>query len=352
MPSLVSNTRLSHALDRQWQKRGLLCWTLMPFSLIVQAILYIRRFFYRRFPSRVYHAPVAVIVVGNIYVGGTGKTPAVMAVVDALRHEGWRPGVLSRGYGTPIGATPQVGRGQLNPEQFGDEPALIAAETGVPVAVHPNRRLAIEHLLKQYPETNVIVSDDGLQHLALARNLEIIIQDARGAGNHCVMPAGPLREPIHRLETIDAVITHGANASTLPQNQAIKHLTMQLEIVQLRHLVSDEKLTLPRFKARFAGQSICAAAGIGSPDKFFTSLRQAGINLLSVRPLADHHTFTPASFDTLSGPVILITAKDAIKCKALNDPRLWVVEVTPILSDADFSGWLDLQLTRTTTHQT
>ena len=344
-------TRLSNALDRHWQKRGWLCWALMPFSLLVQVILSVRRLFYRLFRSSVYRAAVPVVVVGNIYVGGTGKTPAVMAVVDALRSAGWHPGVLSRGYGIRIGKTPQVGQGQLDPTQFGDEPALIAAETGVPVTVHPNRRLAIEHLLARYPETNVIVSDDGLQHLALARDLEIVVQDARGAGNHCVMPAGPLRETIQRLETIDALLTHGPTASFLPKNQAVRQLTMKLEIVQLRHLVSDETLTLSDFNARFAGQPLCAAAGIGSPEKFFTSLRQAGFNLLSVRPLPDHHAFTAASFDKLPSPVILITSKDAIKCKGLNDPRLWVVEVTPNLSDPGFSSWLDQKLRNPTTHQ-
>ena len=344
-------TRLSNALDHQWQKRGWLCWVLMPFSLLVQVILSVRRLFYRLFRSSVYRGAVPVVVVGNIYVGGTGKTPAVMAVVDALCCSGWRPGVLSRGYGIHIGKTPQVGQGQLDPAQFGDEPALIAAETGVPVTVHPNRRLAIEHLLARYPETNVIVSDDGLQHLALARDVEIVIQDARGAGNHCVMPAGPLRESIQRLESIDALVTHGATASFLPQNQAVRQLTMKLEIVQLRHLVSDETLTLSDFNARFAGQPLCAAAGIGSPEKFFTSLRQAGLSLLSVRPLPDHHAFTAASFDQLLSPVILITSKDAIKCKGLNDPRLWVVEVTPVLSDPGFSSWLDQKLRNPTTHQ-
>lgn len=344
-------TRLSNALDRQWQKRGWLCWTMMPFSLLVQVILLIRRLFYRLFPSYVYRCAVPIVVVGNIYVGGTGKTPVVMAVVGALKSKGWHPAVLSRGYGIHIGKTPQVGQGRLDPEQFGDEPALIAAETGVPVTVHPNRRLAIEHLLERYPETNVIVSDDGLQHLALARDVEIVIQDDRGAGNRCVMPAGPLRETVHRLETIDALITHGQKTSFLPQNQTVKQLTMKLEIAQMRHLVSDERLSLDRFKVRFAKQPLCAAAGIGSPEKFFTSLRQAGLCLLTVRPLPDHHAFTATSFDNLSSPVILITSKDAIKCKELNDPRLWVVEVTPTLSDAGFPAWLDQKLRNSSTHQ-
>lgn len=341
-------TRIANWLDIQWQHQGLFCLLMMPFSLLVMVILTGRRGFYRVFSSRIYRAPVPVVVIGNIYVGGTGKTPVVMTVVQALKGGGWRPGVLSRGYGIRIGKSPRVGRANISASQFGDEPALIAKETGAPVAVHPNRQLAIETLLARYPDVNIIVSDDGLQHIALARDIEIVVQDARGVANQWVMPAGPLRESAHRLDRVDVIVTQGDNPALLPNLAGVKQVTMKLDIVGFRHLVSGETLTLNAFKSRFQEQTLNAAAGIGSPEKFFTSLRQAGLRLTDTLPLPDHHALTATTFDQLNSRVILITAKDAIKCETFADDRLWVVEVTPRLSDPDFATWLNQKLQKHT----
>lgn len=337
-------THLTSWLDRQWQRQGWLSWLMMPFSLCVLFVLSVRRLFYRIFSSCVYRAPVPVVVVGNIYVGGTGKTPTVIALVESLKQTGWHPGVISRGYGIRIGKMARTGCKDIKAEEFGDEPALISAETSTPVSVHPNRKRAIQTLLKEFPDVNVIISDDGLQHLALARDVEIVVQDARGLGNGRIMPAGPLRESANRIHSVDAILTQNVIPTILPVNSQVKQITLQLEIRHLRHLKSGQTVTLSEFKKRYRHESLGAAAGIGSPEKFFNSLRHAGISLSNTLALPDHHAISSSTFDRLANPVILITAKDAIKCKGLSDERLWVVDVRSTLSDPGFAGWLDQKL--------
>lgn len=334
-----------------------------PFSWIVVIILAMRRKFYLIFPNRVFRARVPVLVIGNIYVGGTGKTPVVIGLVQALTQKGWRPGVISRGYGVAVGPTPCVGQGALAPERFGDEPALIAHQTGAPVAVHPHRKKAIEALLAYAPQTDLIVSDDGLQHLALARDLEIIVQDQRTVGNGYVMPAGPLRETIDRLGQVQAIVTNVAsfdaslntntprtdavnlNAPPLTENQTLldpspKTTEITLKISRIRNLVTGQVLTITQFTSLVSGHPLAAAAGIGSPERFFQSLRALGFKLSETLALPDHYTFCANTFDKLSALHILITEKDAIKCKRLQDARLWVVEVATVFSDPGFTDWL------------
>ncbi|MDO8695152.1 MAG: tetraacyldisaccharide 4'-kinase [Sheuella sp.] len=359
------HTQLSQWLHHQWLVRGWLSLAMLPFSWIVLAILSIRRCFYRIFPSQVYHASVPVLVIGNIYVGGTGKTPVLIALVNALKQKGWHPGVISRGYGVKIGPMPRTGQGALDPTEFADEPALIARQSGAPIAVHPNRRKAIEALLTNSPEVNLIISDDGLQHLALARDMEIIVQDQRGAGNARVMPAGPLRESTRRLSQVQAIITNvpslpaeplPASRTTRqdaaltahcshPQNNSAPRTTyMALRAVAFRHLTSLQSLSPTEFKLKIMSQTLGAAAGIGMPERFFNSLRQQGLTLAESLALPDHHSFDADTFSTFKTQHILITAKDAIKCEQLNDTRLWVVEVDAVFSDAGFTDWLSATL--------
>ncbi len=344
-------TGLSQWLHRQWLTRGWLSVVMRPFSWIVLLILALRRKFYILFPGTVYQARVPVLVIGNIYVGGTGKTPVVIALVKALTLKGWRPGVISRGYGTTIGNKPRIGQGVLAPDQFGDEPALIAHQTGAPIAVHPNRKKAIEALLAYAPETDLIVSDDGLQHLALARNLEIIVEDLREVGNGCVMPAGPLRETIDRLEHVQAIVTNVPQLGLLRQRDS-KHLqylakpgpqmtAMALQIGLIRNLMRQQTLTFDQFLQLSCGHTLAGAAGIGAPERFFESLRSQGLVLSETLALPDHHTFTANTFYNLRADYILITAKDAIKCSHLQDERLWVVEVDAVFSDPGFTDWLN-----------
>ncbi len=321
---------------------------MFPFACIVERVLQARRAFYRMLPQRTYQAPLPVIVVGNIYVGGTGKTPVVIALVQALSTKGWRPGVISRGYGIKIGPYPKLGQGDVLSSELGDEPALIARQTKAPVAVHPNRKLAIEALMVRHPEVNLIVSDDGLQHLALARDMEIVVQDLRGVGNGRVMPAGPLRENAARLEHVDAIVTNCTQETPPPSSRfnpkQVRQANMKLQIASIRNLSDGQVLSLDQFRQRFASQRLGAAAGIGMPVRFFDSLVHAGLQIEETLALEDHHIFTHATFSALQSQQILITAKDAIKCESLEDPRLWVVEVTPVFSDPDFTDWVSHRL--------
>ena len=304
----------------------------------------------------VYQAPVPVLVIGNIYVGGTGKTPVLIALVNALKQKGWRPAVLSRGYGVYIGATPCIGQGELAPEKFGDEPALIALQTGAMVAVHPDRKKAIEALLACAPDTNLIVSDDGLQHLALARNLEIIVQDQRAVGNGYVMPAGPLRETTDRLKHVQAIITNVSHSDLREQTQPSscvglaqqgpKTTNVSLQISLIRNLMTNQPLTIAQFHSLTLEQPLAAAAGIGAPERFFDSLRTQGFKLCETLALPDHHTIKANMLSNLQARFILITAKDAIKCKHIHDERLWVVEASAVFSDPSFIDWLSNTLNR------
>ncbi|MCP2515787.1 MAG: tetraacyldisaccharide 4'-kinase [Achromobacter mucicolens] len=363
-------TRRASLLARQWQRGGWLSTALRPLSALTAWAVARKRERYTRGAKVAYRAPVPVVVIGNIYVGGTGKTPMVIATVENLRARGYTPGVVSRGYGVKVGPHPRVGLGDLEAARFGDEPALIARATGAPVSIHPRRALAAQALLDAHPRVDVIVSDDGLQHLALARDIEIVVQDQRGVGNRRLLPAGPLREPASRLADVDAVVTNigtpdagpavSLSVSDTPLSVSDtlearsqpdgrlprvsdtgsplpRQVQMWLEPGLARHIGGRDMQPL----SAFAGQPrVAAAAGIGNPERFFTTLRAAGITLSATLPLPDHHDYATSPFQALDADVILVTAKDAIKCGALNDPRLWEVPVQAAFSDPALFDWL------------
>ncbi len=339
--------RASTLLTRQWQHGGWLSDLLMPLSRLTAWEVARKRQRYLDGTRSAYRPPVPVVVVGNVYVGGTGKTPMVIATVEALRARGYTPGVVSRGYGVKVGAQARVGLGQLEAARYGDEPALIARATGAPVAVHPKRPLAVQALLRAHPAVDVIVSDDGLQHLALARDVEIVVQDERGVGNGRLLPAGPLREPAERLREVDAVVTNigtpdGQPATASPGAQP-RQVRMWLEPGDARQIAGRDVRPL----SAFAGQPrIAAAAGIGNPERFFATLRGAGIRLETALALPDHHDYAVSPFQALAADTILVTSKDAIKCAALNDPRLWEVPVRAAFSDPHLFDWLAQALRR------
>lgn len=333
-------------LERQWRDGGWLAQALRPLSCLTAWVVARKREQYRLGKRQAYRPPVPVIVIGNIYVGGTGKTPMVIATVLNLRARGWTPGVVSRGYGVKVGPEARVGQGELSADAFGDEPALIARATRAPVSVHPRRARAAQALLRDHPEVDVIVSDDGLQHLALARDIEIVVQDERGVGNGQLLPAGPLREPAARLQEVAAIITNigvppasGAIAP-LPPGQSPRQVRMWLEPAEVRHLESGQLRPLSDFAAPSAFARVAAAAGIGNPERFFATLRAAGVSLVDTLPLPDHHDFTTSPFSALDANVVLITAKDAIKCADLHDGRLWEVPVQAAFSDPSLFDWL------------
>jgi tetraacyldisaccharide 4'-kinase len=350
-------------LHRQWQTRGLWARLLWPFSCLVLGYVWAKRLWYQSNSHRVYRAPVPVIVVGNLYVGGVGKTPVVIALVQQLLAIGFRPGVISRGYGVNVGPTPRVGQGKVEPQTLGDEPSLISEQTHAPVCVHPNRRLACQALLAAHPQVDVIVSDDGLQHLALARDLEIIVQDQRQIGNGWLLPAGPLRESPSRLHTVELVITrlatappHSppltpfdlAEAEARPQApRSLNHataarfvikqpseLSMWLQITRIHSLDNKINLSVNEFIEFQKNKVITAIAAISEPDRFFKTLDDAGILYQHCLGLPDHHPLEAAVFDAQIADLVLITSKDAVKCQALHDPRIWVVATEAVFSDA------------------
>ncbi|MDH3063891.1 tetraacyldisaccharide 4'-kinase [Achromobacter insolitus] len=337
----MSAKRASTLLARQWQHGGWLSTLLLPLSRLTAWEVARKRQGYLDGTRSAYRAPVPVVVIGNVYVGGTGKTPMVIATVQALRARGYTPGVVSRGYGVKIGPHARVGLGDLEAARFGDEPALIARATAAPVAVHPKRALAAQALLRAHPKVDVIVSDDGLQHLALARDVEIVVQDERGVGNGRLLPAGPLREPPERLREVDVVVTNIGTPSQEPPGASAggrpRQVRMWLEPDGTRQVSGHGRRPL----GDFAGQPrIAAAAGIGNPERFFTTLRSAGIQLETALALPDHHDYAESPFQALKADVILVTSKDAIKCSALNDARLWEVPVRAGFSDPQLFDWL------------
>ncbi len=261
-----------------------------------------------------------VIVVGNLVVGGGGKTPLAIHLVGQLRDRGMRPGVISRGFGRQGSDVREVELTSL-PTDCGDEPLLIRRRAGCPVFVAARRVSAARALLRAYPATDVIIADDGLQHLRLARDFEIAVFDRRGAGNGHLLPAGPLREPLRRLASIDACVTNGARPL------ADHGFSMRLELGDLYQLATPtERCTATQFAYRH-GAGVAAVAGIGNPQRFFDTLRAAGI-VAAEHPFPDHHRFCRADLAGIAAHSIVMTEKDALKCTGFDDPRIWVAPVT------------------------
>ncbi|CAM5394151.1 Tetraacyldisaccharide 4'-kinase OS=Eoetvoesiella caeni OX=645616 GN=lpxK PE=3 SV=1 [Eoetvoesiella caeni] len=337
---MKATARLVDGIHRMWQTKGLASTLLLPLSWLAHLAVLYKQKRYRKQASYWPAGPRPIVVVGNILVGGTGKTPVVIALTQALRAKGWHPGIVSRGYGVKLEARAKVGQGRLDAAGFGDEPALIARSTGAPLAVHPSRVLAVQALVRAHPEVDVIISDDGLQHLALQRDVEIVVQDARGLGNGRMLPAGPLREPAAKLAQVDYLITNVAASQPAPPPLPVGalQLCMRLQPERVEHLASDLSATWPEWLARHAAGTIAAVAAIGQPDRFFSMLRGHGLRLDAAIALPDHDPYSSSPFTALNADVILITAKDAVKCARFNDPRIWVVNVAPQFSDI---GWLD-----------
>lgn len=328
---MSQHATLESRLLRAWMRRGWLACLLWPLSLLFALIARLRRGLYRLGIRQATRLPVPVIVVGNVFVGGTGKTPLTIWLVEALRQAGYTPGVISRGYGSGQVAARAV-TSAADAREVGDEPLLIARRTGCPVMVGRARVVVGQALLAAHPEVDVIISDDGLQHYALARDIEIVLSDARGNGNGWLLPAGPLREPASRRRDFSVRnVGSDPEPGALPAGMFAMHLVAdQVELLQ------DSACRQP-LDALSAAEDIAAVAGIGNPARFFATLSQAGLNFKAIA-LPDHYDFAHNPFAGLSAAVILITEKDAVKCRAIeaikNDPRIWVVPVTARIDGA------------------
>jgi tetraacyldisaccharide 4'-kinase len=323
---------LESTLTRAWLRRGPLACALWPVSVPFRLLAALRRALFRSNLLKSQRLAVPVVVVGNIFIGGTGKTPLTIWLVEQLRAAGLRPGVISRGHGSAA-EHPREVLAHARAGEVGDEPLLIAARTGCPVVVGRRRVEAGRHLLALHPDVDVIVADDGLQHYALRRDVEVILFDGRGVGNGWTLPAGPLREPPSRRRDFTVV-----NAPDLSPQLA---RDVGGNPYQMR-LTGDyaERLSDPaqrRPLGDFQDKRVLAAAGIGNPGRFFAMLRAAGLQVTEC-PLPDHHDFRDDPFRGVDADVILITEKDAVKCRQLeninNDPRLWVVPVAARIDPA------------------
>lgn len=338
---------------REWPRTSAWQFLLRPLSWLFMVLAATRRTLFAAHVFRVFRARVPVVVVGNITVGGAGKTPVVLALAAYLRQAGYTPGMVTRGY-APTGhhaAVVHVTKA-ANP-LAGDEALLLAGRSGLPVYAGVKRADAARTLLAHHAGTNVVISDDGLQHHALARDIEIAVVDGvLGFGNGRLLPAGPLRESISRLRTVDCIILNNTNIDApfqakMPQTpygsdtlhgllQAAGKPVFAMTYGNETFMALDSARTehTAAMLLRCRGKQVAAVAGIGNPARFFDHLARLGITLASQHAFADHHAFVRADFDDIQADIILMTGKDAVKCAAQADDRMWAMQVDALLPDA------------------
>lgn len=306
-----------------WQKKNFLAYLLWPLSFIYSIFIFLRRKCYQLRLLKVNYLAVPVIVVGNITIGGTGKTPVVIALARFLKEKGWRPGIISRGYGGNTTQFPCLVHQNSNAREVGDEPLLIVRHTACPTVIDPNRSRGARSLLKR-SNCNLVISDDGLQHLSLGRTIEIVVVDGeRRFGNNFCLPAGPLREPVSRLNSIDFIIS-----KTIAQTNEFKLSLIPDYFYQLIKTKNTQSAEC------FLNKKVHAVAGIGHPEQFFKALRELGLTIIE-HPFPDHYQFKPRDLNYGDDAIIIMTEKDAVKCVGFVDARLWCLK-TKINLDNNF----------------
>lgn len=306
-------------VDSWYRKPQWWNYSLLPFSYIFSSIVSLRRWLYDKEFFESVRAQVPVIIVGNVTVGGTGKTPLVIYLAQLLKQKGFRPGIVSRGYRSKVRYCQEV-LPQSDPIQMGDESVLVARRTGCPVFIAPERTVAIEALLVQY-SCDVIISDDGMQHYAMQRDIEVAVVDGeRRLGNEWLLPAGPLRELPKRLDEVDFIVSNG-----IP---AIREFQMQLKPGKVYNLKDKSKM---RDLTSLAGKTVHAVAGIGYPKRFFSTLTAAGLKVIE-HPFPDHYHFLKEDLKFSDNLPIIITEKDAIKCDRFDNENIWCLPITATLT--------------------
>lgn len=338
---MSARRRIESALAAAWWRRPppALAQALRPLAAVYRAVLALRRAAYALGILRTRRAPVPVVVVGNFVAGGAGKTPTVIALVEALRDAGWRPGVISRGHGRKTDDLRAVSV-DSPAAAVGDEPLLVRRRTGAPVWVARRRVDAALALCAAHPEVDVIVADDGLQHLALDRDVQVVVFDDRGSGNGLLLPAGPLREPMPRHVPVNThVLYNAASPSTpWPGTTARRRLA---GAVRLRGWWDGEPMS-PAALHALRGRRVVAAAGMAAPQRYFAMLRDAGLEVEPL-PLPDHHGFADRPWPKGAADV-LVTEKDAVKLEPGDDDgpaRLWVVGLDFALPDGFAAAVID-----------
>jgi tetraacyldisaccharide 4'-kinase len=301
--------------DSIWYGKHPLRLALAPLSWLFCAIVKVRQRAYRHGLLTRQKFPIPVIIAGNITVGGTGKTPLVIWLGQFLKKQGFKPGIVSRGYGGRAEKWPQRVYPDSEPTLVGDEALLLARHSGCPVVVAPKRIKAVQTLLENH-DCDLIISDDGLQHYALHRDIEIaVLDDIRRYGNKRCLPAGPLREPMTRLKQIDFIVTKGAALS--------QEFSMQYDLKPLQRVI-DDNVSQPL--AALRGQTVHAVAGIGHPAKFFTRLRDNGLKL-RCHEFPDHHYYSQTDIHFNDDKPVIMTEKDAVKCRHFAGPQHWYLPI-------------------------
>jgi tetraacyldisaccharide 4'-kinase len=309
---------LSRWLVDIWYKDPFIGVLLMPLGFLFSDFVKFRKFLYRIGILKKQTLPVPVIVIGNITVGGTGKTPMIIWLARQLQNEGYKPGIISRGYGGQAESWPQWVDAGSTADIVGDEALLIAKQTGCPMAVGPVRADAAKLLLER-TDCNVILSDDGLQHYALNRDIEIAVIDGeRRFGNGYCLPAGPLREPIERLQSVDFIVVNG-------EKYEDDEFSMQIAGDTAVNLVTGEEKPLREFR----GIPCHALAGIGNPGRFFKLLESSGVSCKTYS-FPDHYKFQPSDISFSDSAPVLMTEKDAVKCLAFAGNQHWYVPVKAV----------------------
>ena len=329
----------SHRLERVWLGRGPLALALLPLAWTFGALTALHRWLYRLGWRRAQTLPVPVVVVGNLIVGGAGKTPTVMAIVALLRRHGFTPGIVSRGYGRSDDGTLEV-QPHTVAAACGDEPLLMRLRTGAPVFVGRDRAAAGRALLHAHPAVDIVVSDDGLQHLQLARDAQVLVFDERGVGNGLLLPAGPLREPLPSSVPARSVVLYNASAAStpLPGSLATRSLA---GVVALAAWHAGQGGSMAELES-LHGRPLVAAAGVARPNRFFEMLRQHGLQI-SPLPLPDHFDFTTLPWPAGTSDVVL-TEKDAVKLPAarVGATHVWVAALDFALPAAFETALLSL----------
>jgi tetraacyldisaccharide 4'-kinase len=319
-------------LTHSWYQPHPIRWLLFPLSLVYLLVICCRQWLYRHGIFKQYRLNVPVIIVGNITVGGTGKTPFVIWLAKQLKQMGYQPGIISRGYGGQSASYPVSVSAISDPAIVGDEPVLISRHTDCPLVVDPDRVNAAKFLLSQHA-CDLIISDDGLQHYRLNRDIECVIFDgARQLGNQLLLPAGPLREPKSRLDNIDFLITNTAEASP--------NITMQLKQGDAINLANT---AIKKPLAEFTSSPIHAIAGIGNPKRFFDDISRYHLSIIK-HEFIDHHSYTANDLEFDDDYPILMTEKDAVKCQSFASDNMWYIPIEAVI-DETLIQQIELKLT-------
>ena len=316
-------------IENSWYKKRLWLWILWPLSRLIEFLVKRRRNKYLQNLQLSWKPDIPLIVVGNIVVGGTGKTPFVIWLSKLLEDQGYKPGIVSRGYGSKSNQYPLIIDSDSRVADSGDEPLIIHRNTNRPVCVSPNRTEAVKKLLQE-TDADIIISDDGLQHYKLNRDIEIIVFDGlRGIGNNLCLPAGPLREPLERTKDADFIVS---STKRLEIDEIHEDCLMTYKPLEWGRL-SDNK----RFPANNwpLSRSVHAVAGIGNPSKFYNTLSSLGLNIME-HSFPDHYQFKEEDLDFEDNHPILMTEKDAVRCMDMNNKNLWYLSIEAEIKDGGF----------------